>query len=72
MRPIEQSGADTERLKALLAQLVGFVSHTKLAELVHKIAEHAPVDKAKALVSEGLAKLPVQQLRARVAEALAH
>jgi hypothetical protein len=40
--------------------------------LVQKIVEHAPVDKAKALVSEGLAKLPLEEVRARVIEALSH
>ena len=37
-----------------------------------KIVEHAPVEKAKALVSEGLAKLPVEEVRAHITKALHH
>ena len=37
-----------------------------------KIVEYAPVDKAKALVSEGLAKLHVEEVRAHITNALHH
>jgi hypothetical protein len=43
-----------------------------VGELAGKIIEHAPVDKAKALVSEGLAKLPVEEVRAHITKALHH
>jgi hypothetical protein len=43
-----------------------------VGELAGKIVEHAPVEKAKALVSEGLAKLPVEEVRAHITKALHH
>jgi hypothetical protein len=45
---------------------------SQVGELAGKIVEHAPVDKAKALVSEGLAKLPVEEVRAHITNALHH
>ena len=45
---------------------------SQLGELVHKVMEHAPVDKAKTLISEGLAKLHLDQLRSHITEALTH
>lgn len=69
---IEKSGADTDKLKDLLAQLASYANQSKLAELAGKVVEHAPVDKAKALISDGLAKLDVDQLRTHITEALTH
>jgi hypothetical protein len=45
---------------------------SQVGELAGKIVEHAPVDKAKALMSEGLARLPIEEVRANVIEALCH
>ena len=44
----------------------------QMAALIQKIVEYAPVDKAKTLISEGLAKLHLDQLRSHITEALTH
>ena len=46
------------------------LNFAQMGELASKIVEHAPVDKAKALMSEGLAKLSAEEVQVYVSEAL--
>jgi hypothetical protein len=55
-----------------LLTVFAFAPSFQVGELAGKIVEHAPVDKAKALVSEGLAKLPVEEVRTHITKALHH
>jgi hypothetical protein len=58
----------------VLAEVFAFAGYYcfQVGALAGKIVEHLPVEDAKALVSEGLAKLSVEEVQAHITEALHH